>query len=87
MRIEHHRVGALDPPQQPSTLLGEQEEPAVRGVHVVPAALPRGESAIASSGSTAPVSVVPAAAMTSQGRSPAARSAAMASASASGRMR
>ena len=47
----------------------------------------RATAPISSSGSTAPVSVAPAAATTSHGLSPRARSAAMASASASGRIR
>ena len=43
VRIEYHRIGALDATEEPPALLGQQEEPAIRAVHVIPAPLPRGD--------------------------------------------
>ena len=75
VRVEDQGVGALDAAQSPPPALGELEAAAVRAV----SRSSRATSAIAGNGSTAPVSVVPAVAVTRNGCRPAARSAVTAS--------
>ena len=85
--VERDRVGAVEPREEVAGRRGRRRRQPVRAVDVEPDALASQTSASASIGSTAPVRVVPAVATTATGTRPAARSARIASATASGGIR
>ncbi len=87
MRVERDAVGALDAAEALGAALREDEEAAVRAVDVHPQAVLLGDVGDASSGSTAPVFVVPALGTTRNGRRPAARSSSTMRRKASGSIR
>ena len=84
VRVERDRVGSVEPGEQVPGRRRRRRGKAVGAVDVEPDTRSAQTSASAPIGSTAPVSVVPAVATTATGTRPAARSAAIAAATASG---